>query len=48
MLLPDLKPQTWYQLRITAHNDAGSSQGHYAFATKTRAGGNFLYRGSFS
>ncbi|CAK1547627.1 unnamed protein product [Leptosia nina] len=32
--IPDLSPGTWYQLRITATNEAGSMNSIYNFATK--------------
>jgi hypothetical protein len=37
--LRDLQPATWYQLRLTAHNDAGSTRAHFRFATTTITGG---------
>ncbi|KAJ8873589.1 hypothetical protein PR048_024407 [Dryococelus australis] len=38
MTVPDLTPATWYTLRVTAHNDAGSRQHEFVFATKTWTG----------
>jgi Fibronectin type III domain. len=35
----DLLPATWYQFRLTAHNDAGSTRVHFNFATTTITGG---------
>jgi len=35
----DLNPATWYNLKITAHNDAGVTNAEYEFATLTRSGG---------
>ena len=35
----DLEPATWYLLRITAHNNAGSKVAEYEFATLTITGG---------
>jgi hypothetical protein len=35
----DLLPATWYQFRLTAHNDAGSTRAHFSFATTTITGG---------
>merc|ERR1711915_947551 len=35
----DLNPATWYNLKITAHNDAGFTTAEYEFATLTRSGG---------
>ncbi|XP_069687424.1 cell adhesion molecule Dscam1 isoform X3 [Periplaneta americana] len=38
LTLRDLQPATWYQLRLTAHNDAGSTRAHFNFATTTVTG----------
>nr|CAD7425865.1 unnamed protein product [Timema monikensis] len=38
MVIPDLAPANWYAVRVSAHNDAGSSQQEFVFATRTRAG----------
>ena len=38
----DLNPATWYNLRVTAHNNAGFSVAEYEFATLTVTGGEFL------
>lgn len=35
----DLDPANWYQLRVTAHNNAGFSVAEYKFATLTVTGG---------
>ncbi|EFX86768.1 hypothetical protein DAPPUDRAFT_127336 [Daphnia pulex] len=35
----DLSPATWYNLRVTAHNNAGSTVAEYEFATLTLTGG---------
>ena len=35
----DLNPATWYNLKVTAHNNAGFSVGEYEFATLTVRGG---------
>lgn len=35
----DLDPATWYNLRVTAHNNAGFSVAEYEFATLTITGG---------
>nr|XP_040576477.1 Down syndrome cell adhesion molecule-like protein Dscam2 isoform X20 [Lepeophtheirus salmonis] len=35
----DLNPATWYNLRVTAHNNAGFSVAEYEFATLTVKGG---------
>ena len=37
----DLEPATWYNLRITAHNNAGFTVAEYEFATLTITGGNY-------
>jgi hypothetical protein len=39
LTIKDLQPATWYQLRITSHNDAGSTRAHFSFATTTITGG---------
>ena len=38
----DLNPATWYNLRVTAHNNAGFSIAEYEFATLTATGGKTL------
>lgn len=38
IVIRDLKPATWYSLRLTAHNDAGSTQALMDFATTTLGG----------
>ncbi|XP_050081297.1 cell adhesion molecule Dscam2 isoform X48 [Anopheles maculipalpis] len=35
----DLEPATWYNLRVTAHNNAGFTVAEYEFATLTMTGG---------
>ncbi|XP_037087513.1 LOW QUALITY PROTEIN: Down syndrome cell adhesion molecule-like protein Dscam2 [Pollicipes pollicipes] len=35
----DLEPATWYDLRVTAHNNAGSTPAEYLFATLDEEGG---------
>ena len=35
----DLNPATWYNLKVTAHNNAGFSVAEYEFATLTVRGG---------
>jgi hypothetical protein len=35
----DLNPATWYNLKVTAHNNAGFSVAEYEFATLTVTGG---------
>jgi hypothetical protein len=37
----DLSPATWYNLRVTAHNNAGSTVAEYEFATLTLTGGKY-------
>lgn len=34
----DLDPATWYQIRVVAHNAAGSTKADYEFATLTATG----------
>ena len=38
----DLNPATWYNLRVTAHNNAGFSIAEYEFATLTATGGKAM------
>ena len=40
----DLSPASWYNLRVTAHNRAGSTVAEYEFATLTLAGGTLFYQ----
>ena len=35
----DLNPSSWYNLKVTAHNNAGFSVAEYEFATLTVRGG---------
>ena len=35
----DLNPGTWYNLKVTTHNNAGFSIAEYEFATLTSSGG---------
>lgn len=39
----ELTPATWYNLRISAHNNAGSSVAEYECATLTLTGGRLIY-----
>jgi len=39
----DLNAATWYNLKVTAHNNAGFSVAEYEFATLTVTGGNYAY-----
>merc|ERR1712130_357597 len=41
----DLTPSTWYQLKVTSHNNAGSTDAVYEFATKTKTGGE-IHKGT--
>jgi hypothetical protein len=34
----DLSPATWYQLRVTSHNNVGFTQAEFEFATLTLSG----------
>lgn len=38
----DLSPGTWYNIRVTAHNVAGSTVAEYEVATLTMEGGEYL------
>ncbi|KAL3201708.1 hypothetical protein MRX96_053494 [Rhipicephalus microplus] len=38
-MVPQLQPGTWYNLLMTAHNDAGSTDAEFVFATYTESGG---------
>ncbi|XP_068082151.1 cell adhesion molecule Dscam2 [Anabrus simplex] len=40
--ISDLAPASHYALRVTAHNNAGSTQGEYKFSTLNLAGGQHL------
>ena len=42
LTIRDLQPASWYQLRLIAHNDAGSTRALFNFATTTITGGNLL------
>ncbi|XP_063232283.1 cell adhesion molecule Dscam2-like [Bacillus rossius redtenbacheri] len=42
LVVPDLLPATWYVLRVAAHNDAGSAEQEFLFATRTHTGEIFL------
>jgi hypothetical protein len=39
----DLEPATWYNLRVTAHNNAGFAVAEYEFATLTITGGMYTF-----
>ncbi|CAN7938995.1 unnamed protein product, partial [Ixodes hexagonus] len=39
LVIGDLTPATWYDLLVTAHNEAGSTEAEYVFATLTLDGG---------
>lgn len=34
-----LTPASWYELRVAAHSDAGSTRQQFVFATRTKTGG---------
>lgn len=38
LVIRELKTASWYSLRLTAHNDAGSTQTQMEFATTTLSG----------
>lgn len=42
-IILDLDPANWYNLRVTAHNNAGFSVAEYEFATLTITGGKDYY-----
>lgn len=42
LIVEDLAPANWYQLKITAYNDAGSLNGLFNFATTTLEGEKIL------
>ena len=44
----DLNPATWYNLRVTAHNNAGFSVAEYEFATLTVTGGESIRKFIFA
>lgn len=39
LIVQDLRPATWYQLKVRAENDAGLCNGLFNFATTTISGG---------
>ncbi|KAK8777634.1 hypothetical protein V5799_029021, partial [Amblyomma americanum] len=39
LTIDDLEPGTWYQLLVTAQNEAGATEAEYVFATLTPQGG---------
>jgi len=39
----DLTPATWYQLKITAHNNVGFTQAEFEFATLTSSGSKYSH-----
>lgn len=43
LTLPDLAPLTWYQVKVTAHNAAGSTTAIYDVATASLTGGRNHY-----
>ena len=40
LVVHDLNPATWYEIRAKAENSAGVNEGVFTFATTTRSGGN--------
>ncbi|KAK8777115.1 hypothetical protein V5799_029540, partial [Amblyomma americanum] len=40
LTIDDLEPGTWYQLLVTAQNEAGATEAEYVFATLTPQGGS--------
>lgn len=45
--IQNLTPATWYQLRVTAHNDAGATIETFNFATTTWSGGSEFFSVDF-
>lgn len=45
LLVQDLIPATWYQLKVSARNDAGEANGLFNFATTTLIGGIYCGQG---
>lgn len=41
LIFCDFSPATWYQLKVSATNDAGKTTAHYNFATTKLNGGTF-------
>lgn len=41
IVVHNLMPATWYQLKVTAENGAGTAHGLFNFATRTASGGEF-------
>ena len=39
--MEDLRPATWYSMKVTAHSDAGSTECNMKFATLTYSGSEF-------
>lgn len=44
ILVHNLKPATWYELKVIAENGAGTATGLFNFATTTTTGGKFPIR----
>lgn len=42
LIFCDFSPATWYQLKVSATNDAGKTMAHYNFATTKLNGGIFV------
>lgn len=42
ILVHNLMPATWYDLKVTAENGAGAIGGLFNFATTTATGGKFM------
>lgn len=42
LVILDLEPATWYDLRVTAHNSAGFTDAEYEFATLTATGRKYI------
>ena len=42
-IIKDLSPETWYRMRVAAHNDAGTTEAEYAFTTSSTGGTSNLH-----
>ena len=45
-LIKDLAADSWYRLRVAAHNDAGTTEAEYTFSTSTSASASGVDRGN--
>lgn len=42
-IIKDLLPDTWYRMRVAAHNDAGTTEAEYTFTTSINGGTSNLH-----